>query len=70
MRREHMQKTARTGVSILGLQGQLMPGSGPWAPMKSWFARQYLNSVPATIYGGTVEIHRSMLAWALGLPRS
>jgi alkylation response protein AidB-like acyl-CoA dehydrogenase len=68
-RREHMQKTARLGVSILGLRGQLMPGSGEWAPMMSWFARQYLYSVPASIYGGTVEIHRDLVARALGMPR-
>jgi hypothetical protein len=69
MRREHMQRTARAGVSILGLRGGLLPDSGPWAPMAAWFARQYLYSVPATIYGGTVEIHRELVARALGLPR-
>jgi alkylation response protein AidB-like acyl-CoA dehydrogenase len=69
MRREHMQRTARAGVAILGLRGGLLPESGPWAAMQAWFARQYLYSVPATIYGGTVEIHRSLVARALGLPR-
>jgi alkylation response protein AidB-like acyl-CoA dehydrogenase len=70
LRREHMQRTARAGVTILGLRGTLLPEAGPWAPMASWFARQYLYSVPATIYGGTVEIHRELVARALGLPRS
>jgi alkylation response protein AidB-like acyl-CoA dehydrogenase len=70
MRREHMQRLARTGVSVLGLAGALVPDGSPWVRMQGWFARQYLYSVPATIYGGAVEIHRDLVARALGLPRA
>ena len=69
--RELLQRLARTGVEVLGLYGALGPENPRWAQLRGWFTDSYMNTVPATIYGGTVEIHRGILAnRGLGLPRS
>ena len=67
--RELNQRLARTAVEILGLYGPLLPDE-PRAKLRGWFARAYLFTVASTIYGGTVDIHRYILAHrGLGLPR-
>lgn len=67
---EAEQQIASTGVSIMGMYGQLEPGS-KYAPLKGWFERWYLSNTRRTIAGGTNEIQRNIIAQrGLGLPRS
>ena len=64
------QGAARTAVEILGLHGTLLPENERWVPLRGWFADAYMFTVASTIYGGTVDIHRNLLAQrGLGLPR-
>ena len=66
---ELSQRVALTGIQLLGLHGQLEPGS-PWAPLKGRLERGYVTSVAATIAAGTSEIQRNVIATrGLGLPR-
>ena len=63
------QKVANTATQILGLYGQLMPGSR-FAPLSGRAAFNYLDSVGYTIRGGTSEILKNIVATrGLGLPR-
>ena len=69
--RELHQRLARTGVEIMGLPGALLPEDARWAQLRGWFANAVMFTVASTIYGGTVEIHRMLLATVgLGLPRN
>ncbi len=66
---ELSQRLARTGIDLLGLYGQIERGS-QWARLKGRMERAYLQSVSATIAGGTSEVNRSVVATrGLGLPR-
>ena len=66
---ELSQRFARLGTRILGMYGGLRRGS-PYARLRGDFAESYMNSVPATIGGGTSEIQRNIIATrGLGLPR-
>jgi len=66
---ELQQRLAAAGMSVLGLGGQLMPGS-KWAPLAGRFERYYLLAAALTIGAGTSEILRNILALrGLGLPR-
>ena len=57
------------GVAMLGLHGQLLAGD-PLAPYKGDYPRNLLWSLPTTIFGGTNEIQRTIIATrGLGLPR-
>jgi alkylation response protein AidB-like acyl-CoA dehydrogenase len=63
------QRIYRFGVNMLGLAGQLMPEQ-PGAPLGGDLPEQYLLSVPSTIYSGSNEIQRNIIATrGLGLPR-
>ena len=67
--RELNQRLARTAVGILGLYGPLLPDERS-AKLRGWFALSYLLTLASTLHGGTVEIHRNILAHrGLGLPR-
>lgn len=67
---EMTQRIASTGIELLGMAGQLAPGSD-FAPLGGSLARGYLESVGATIAGGTSEIQRNVIAQrGLGLPRA
>ncbi|HLE80317.1 MAG TPA: acyl-CoA dehydrogenase family protein [Dehalococcoidia bacterium] len=66
---ELTQRLANTGMSVLGLYGQLKKGS-KWAAMQGRFEYQYLNAVVGTILAGSSEINRNIIASrGLGLPR-
>jgi alkylation response protein AidB-like acyl-CoA dehydrogenase len=56
-------------VEIVGLYGQLGKSSN-WAPLSGSAQSAYLNSLAATIMGGTLEIEHNIIATkGLGLPR-
>jgi alkylation response protein AidB-like acyl-CoA dehydrogenase len=64
------QRIYRFGVNMLGLPGQLMPEQ-PGAPFEGDMPENYLISVPSTIYSGSNEIQRNIIATrGLGLPRA
>jgi alkylation response protein AidB-like acyl-CoA dehydrogenase len=62
------QHVASAAMAILGVYGQLDPGS-KWAPPED-FRREYLYSLGATVGAGTAEIQRNIIATrGLSLPR-
>ncbi len=64
------QRVAQTGMKIMGMYSQLMPGS-KWAPLQGYLSRMYLSSFSGTIAAGTSEIQRNIIATrGLGLPRA
>ena len=66
---ELSQRLAAVGINLLNLYGQLDEPS-PYAPLKGRFERGYLQTVSATIGGGTSEVNRNVVATrGLGLPR-
>lgn len=67
---ELAQRLAGTGMQLLGLEGQLAPGS-PHAALLGRVEALYLNSVALTIAAGTSEVNRGIIATrGLGLPRA
>jgi alkylation response protein AidB-like acyl-CoA dehydrogenase len=66
---ELQQRLAGAGMELLGLGGQVEPGS-PWAPLKGRLEQFYLFAAALTIAAGTSEIMRGIIATrGLGLPR-
>ena len=66
---EMLQRFANTGLQILGMYGTLEPGSKE-APLTGRLEEIYVGSISSTIYNGTSEIHRNVIARrGLGLPR-
>jgi hypothetical protein len=67
---ELIQRIYNVWVDIMGLFGQLQPGS-KWAPLNGRIERQHRRSVIESIYRGTNEIMRVIIAArGLGLPRA
>ncbi|MGE3960546.1 MAG: acyl-CoA dehydrogenase family protein [Dehalococcoidia bacterium] len=63
------QALARTGTKTLGLYGGIWARSE--APMEAFFQRDYVGSVSHTIFSGSSEIQRNVIATrGLGLPRA
>ena len=63
------QRISRTAIKVTGLYGQLMPGS-EWAAAKGRYGSSYVQTLAATIAGGTSEVQRGIIATrGLGLPR-
>jgi 3-oxocholest-4-en-26-oyl-CoA dehydrogenase alpha subunit len=63
------QKIANVGMEVMGLYGQLKRGS-KWAPEDGTIEHYYRWTVVDTIYAGTSEIQRNIMATrGLGLPR-
>jgi len=62
------QRLNDIATRILGLYGQLLPGS-KWAPIEGEASESYLFSPSYTIQGGTLEILKNIVATrGLGLP--
>jgi alkylation response protein AidB-like acyl-CoA dehydrogenase len=67
-RRAFEHDFANFGIELLGLYGQLAPGS-PWAPLRGQIERLYLTS-SSQHAAGTTEIQKNIIALhGLGLPR-
>ncbi len=65
---ELQQQLANFATEIMGSYGQLEEGE--WAPLDGSMAELYQFCKGATIYAGTNEVQRNLIAWtALGLPR-
>jgi alkylation response protein AidB-like acyl-CoA dehydrogenase len=63
------QRLAYAGSRILGLYGQVKPGS-KWAPLKGRFESSYQECISLNMGGGTSEIQRNVIAMrGLELPR-
>jgi alkylation response protein AidB-like acyl-CoA dehydrogenase len=66
---EVAQHVTKVGMEVLGLYGQLKEGS-KWAPLAGMVEHYHRWSVVETIYAGTSEIQRNIIAQrGLGLPR-
>ncbi len=66
---ELQQRVANTGVHLMGLYGALDEES-KWAPLEGRIKYLYLWTVGVTIYAGSNEIQRNIMAQrGLGLPR-
>jgi alkylation response protein AidB-like acyl-CoA dehydrogenase len=66
---ELSQRIFNFGVNALGIAGQLRPGD-PHAPLLGEFAENYMLISPASVYSGSNEIQRNIIATrGLGLPR-
>ncbi|MBI4620932.1 MAG: acyl-CoA dehydrogenase family protein [Desulfobacterales bacterium] len=66
---ECAQRIVNVGMDILGLYGQIKEGS-KWAQLKGKVEKFYRTSIVETIYAGTSEIQRNIIAQrGLGLPR-
>ena len=64
------QKISAVGMEIMGQYGQLSKGS-KWAPFEGEMEYYYKWSIVETIYGGTTEVQKNIMAQrGLGLPRA
>jgi alkylation response protein AidB-like acyl-CoA dehydrogenase len=67
---EAMTADASELVDMLGAEGTLAHGEGD-APVDGWVEHLYRHAAVTTIYGGTSEVQRGIIAErGLGLPRS
>jgi alkylation response protein AidB-like acyl-CoA dehydrogenase len=64
------QRVANFGINMIGLPGQRIDPEDPDAPLQADLGRMYMTTVPYTIFAGTSEIQRNIIATrGLGLPR-
>ena len=62
------QRFGHLGVELMGLYGQLKPGS-PHAEAGGYFEQLVEETVVRTIYGGSSEVQKNIIAKRhLGLP--
>jgi alkylation response protein AidB-like acyl-CoA dehydrogenase len=58
------------GTKLFGRDASVWQADGDHSPMGAEFTRSYVGSVPHTIYSGSSEIQRNVIATrGLGLPR-
>ena len=66
---ETVKRIVTTGMEIMGLQGQLRPGS-KWASFAAKMQHAYLVNPAWVIGGGSAEIQKNLIAWmGLKMPR-
>ena len=66
---EMMNRLYGFGVKMMGMHGQLDPGS-KWAPLQGRIENAWLRSFGGMVAAGTSEIQRNVVAQrGLGLPR-
>jgi hypothetical protein len=64
------QRLALTGTRAFGLYATIWDRATPHSPLAARFTRDYVRSVPHTIFSGSSEIQRNVIATrGLGLPR-
>ena len=67
---ELIQRMSNTGMRVYGLYSNVWDPDHACSPQKSLFTHENLHSVVLTIYGGSNEIQRNIIATrGLGLPR-
>ena len=67
---ELSQNLARTGMKVFGLYSNLWGPDDPRAPVKAQFTQKSVHTVVFTIFAGSSEIQRNIIATrGLGLPR-
>ncbi len=70
VRTELTQKLANTGMKMFGLYANLWARDDKYVPLKAQFTQNYLDNVVQTIFAGSNEIQRNIIATrGLGLPR-
>jgi alkylation response protein AidB-like acyl-CoA dehydrogenase len=64
------QRVANTGMKMFGLYAGIWDRDDPLAPWDASFTQEYVHSVVHSIFGGSNEIQRNIIATrGLGLPR-
>jgi len=68
---ELSQRLSRSATKVFGQYSNLWDPDEPLAPMKAQFTQMYVHSVVFTIFGGSNEIQRNIIATrGLSLPRA
>ena len=64
------QRMARSHTKVFGLYANIWDTKSPYAPLKAESTHDYVDAVPHTIFSGSNEIQRNVIATrGLGLPR-
>ena len=67
---ELIQRTSNTGMKLFGLYANVWDRDDPYTALDAAFTQEYVHSVVLTIFGGSNEIQRNIIATrGLGLPR-